>query len=263
MELGEKLRLARAEAGLSQRQLCEGIITRNMLSQIEHGTANPSMDTLKQLSSRLGKPVSFFLEETAVLSPNQEIMASARALFDAGDYSRAASTLEGYRAPDQVFDRERELLETLLCLFLAEASLEQGKTVLAQELLGRAEVWNRGYCREALERRRLLLLGRIRGQTVSTRLPTLDEELLLRAEEALTQRKCKRAAALLEAAEDQTGARWNYLRGQVYLSEKRYREAAKCFHGAEGEYPCGGKLEICYRELGDFKRAYEYARKQR
>ena len=97
MELGEKLRLARAEAGLSQRQLCEGIITRNMLSQIEHGTANPSMDTLKQLAARLGKPVSFFLEETAVLSPNQAIMARARELYDAGEYSRAASTLEGYR----------------------------------------------------------------------------------------------------------------------------------------------------------------------
>ena len=135
MELGEKLRLARTEAGLSQRQLCEGIITRNMLSQIEHGTANPSMDTLKQLSARLNKPVSFFLEETAVLSPNQEIMARARALFDAGDYSRAASTLENYREPDEVFDRERDLLESLLCLSLAESSLNQGKTVLAQELL--------------------------------------------------------------------------------------------------------------------------------
>ena len=113
MELGEKLRLARAEAGLSQRQLCEGIITRNMLSQIEHGTANPSMDTLKQLAARLGKPVSFFLEETAVLSPNQAIMARARELYDAGEYSRAASTLEGYRAPDEVYDRERELLDRL------------------------------------------------------------------------------------------------------------------------------------------------------
>ena len=263
MELGEKLRLARTEAALSQRQLCEGIITRNMLSQIEHGTANPSMETLKQLAARLGKPVSFFLEETAVLSPNQTLMARARALYDAGDYSRAASTLEEYRAPDEIFDRERALLETLLCLHLAEISLNQGKSVLALELLNRAEVWNKGYCSEDLERRRLLLLGRIRGQAVSRKLPSLDEELLLRAEEALAHRKSKRAAALLEAAEDQTSPRWNYLRGQVYLAEKQYRKAVKCFQGAEEVYPCAGKLEICYRELGDFKKAYEYARKQK
>ena len=263
MELGEKLRQARLEAGISQRQLCEGIITRNMLSQIEHAAANPSMDTLKQLAARLGKPTSFFLEEDAVLSPNQEVMARARALFDAGDYSRAASTLEGYREPDEVFDRERALLETLLCLQLAEISLNQGKGILAQELLKQAEVWNKGYCSGELERRRLLLLGRIRGRQVSARLPGLDEELLLRAEEALAQRKYKRAAALLEAAEDQAAPRWNYLRGQVYLSGKRYREAAACFHAAEGAYACSSKLEICYRELGDFKQAYEYAKKHK
>ena len=95
---------------------------------------------------------------------------------------------------------------------------------------------------------------------MSARLPSLDEELLLRAEEALSQRKNKRAAALLEAAEDQTCPRWNYLRGQVYLADKQYRKAAKCFHAAEGAYPCASRLEICYRELGDYKRAYEYAK---
>ena len=62
MELGEKLRQARLEAGLSQRQLCGDHITRNMLSLIEHGTAKPSMDTLKLLAARRGKPVIFFLE---------------------------------------------------------------------------------------------------------------------------------------------------------------------------------------------------------
>ena len=66
MELGEKLRQARMEAGLSQRQLCGGEITRNMLSLIENGSARPSMDTLKYLSHRLGKPVSFFLDDATV-----------------------------------------------------------------------------------------------------------------------------------------------------------------------------------------------------
>ena len=46
MELGEKLRQARVNAGLSQRQLCGEEITRNMLSQIEHGTSTPALSTL-------------------------------------------------------------------------------------------------------------------------------------------------------------------------------------------------------------------------
>ena len=57
MDIGGKLKAARLEAGLSQRQLCGEIITRNMLSQIENGSAQPSMETLCQLAARLGKTV--------------------------------------------------------------------------------------------------------------------------------------------------------------------------------------------------------------
>ena len=68
MDLGQRLKNARLEAGLSQRQLCGDVITRNMLSQIENGSAKPSMDTLRYFSQILGKPISFFLEEDAFLS---------------------------------------------------------------------------------------------------------------------------------------------------------------------------------------------------
>ena len=54
MELGEKLRKARLEAGLSQRQLCGEEITRNMLSLIENGSAKPSMKTLQYLAAGNG-----------------------------------------------------------------------------------------------------------------------------------------------------------------------------------------------------------------
>ena len=59
MELGKRLQQARLEAGLSQKQLCGDRITRNMLSQIEHGTAKPSMTTLQYLAERLGKSVGY------------------------------------------------------------------------------------------------------------------------------------------------------------------------------------------------------------
>lgn len=52
MELGQRIRQARQEAGLSQRQLCGETITRNMLSRIEHGTVRPSMTTLRFLADR-------------------------------------------------------------------------------------------------------------------------------------------------------------------------------------------------------------------
>ena len=75
MELGEKLKQARLEAGVSQRQLCGEVITRNMLSRIENGFARPSMDTLRQFAQRLGKPISYFLEEEILRQANAEAAA--------------------------------------------------------------------------------------------------------------------------------------------------------------------------------------------
>ena len=154
MELGEKLRQARMEAGLSQRALCGEEITRNMLSRIENGAARPSMGTLQYLAARLGKPVSYFLEETAVCSPNQAVMAKARQLFDEGDFAGVKQALSGYRAPDETYDRERQLLESVTLLNLAEQAIGDGKEPYARELLENAAeaIGNAPYCGKELER---------------------------------------------------------------------------------------------------------------
>lgn len=264
MELGEKLRQARLEARLSQRQLCGEEITRNMLSLIEHGTAKPSMKTLQYLAARLGKPVGYFLDDMAVMSPNQSVMESARRLYDDGEFGEALLVLEGYQSPDPVHDREQSLLRNLSLLNLGEQALDQGREIYARELLNQADC-QAAYVSPELTRRKLLLLGRIPGETVSHLLPSLDEELLLRAREALTRGNPVRAAALLDAAEDRESPQWYFYRGQVFFSRKEYPQAARCFRGAESVFPreCAEKLEICYRELGDFKQAYEYACKQR
>lgn len=264
MELGEKLRQARMEAGLSQRQLCGEEITRNMLSLIENGSAKPSMKTLQYLAGRLGKTVSFFLEETAVLSPNQEVMASARQLYDSGNFAKAGEALANYRSPDPVYDREQRLLWVLIRLELAKEAICQERYVYAAELLMQTPV-ETAYLSEALNRRRLLLLGSLPGQKVADQLPSLDEELLLRAEEAVAQKELARGTRLLEAAENQEVPRWHLLRGKIFLQQKKWKTAAKHLLGAENAfsqevYPL---LEICYRESGNFQKAYEYACKQR
>lgn len=261
MSLGEKIREARLEAGLSQRQLCDGLITRNMLSQIENGSARPSMGTLTELAHRLGKTVGYFLEEEEA-TPNGAAIAAARQAFDSEDFAAAVQALERYRQPDSTYDRERDHLWVLSHLALAEEAMNQGKVPYARQLLEQADLPT-AYCREEIDRRRLLLRGKIGQERVSDRLPGLDEELLLRAREALEAHLHDRAEALLNAAEDQTTPGWLLLRGQVWAARKQYSAAARCFHGAEPEYPekAAQWLEICYRELGDYRQAYNYAKK--
>ncbi len=263
MELGEKLRQARLDAGMSQRQLCGNDITRNMLSLIEHGSAKPSMKTLQILASRLGKTVGYFLEEEPPQSPNQGLLITTRRLFAEGSFPAAALVLEGWESPDPLFEPEKELLWFLSHLKLAEQALAEGRIPYALSLLEKAGT-EPGYCGEELRRKKLLLLGQLPDQAVSPLLPSLDEELLLRAEETLRAGDPHRAAALLEAAEDPSLPRWKLLRGKAHLALEEYTQAAACFREAEEGCPqVLPLLEQCYRELGDYKLAYEYACKQR
>lgn len=268
MELGEKIKQARLEAGLSQRQLCGDVVTRNMLSQIENGSARPSMDTLRYFAARLGKTVSFFLEEDAVLSPNQAVMRKARAAYDSGNWEAVLDALKEFREPDELFCRERDLLEALATLELAGKVLDQGKDLWARQLLEELKLENNGYVGRELRRRRGLILGRAAPEErsrICRELPSLDEELLFRAGDALDRGDSLRSEQLLEAAEDKTSHRWNLLRGQTHLARGQFTKAAVCFLRVEEQYPqiCYPNLEACYRELGNYEKAYEYACKQK
>lgn len=221
MELGEKLLKARQEAGLSQRQLCGEVITRNMLSQIEHGTAKPSMDTLKYLASRLEKPISYFLEEDLDTAP----------------------------------------LEALRELQKAENALNQGKHRYAEHLL-------KGVDSDIpeLKRKKQLLLARIPGadlEAVCRELPSLDEELYLRAGVACAKQEWARCLHLLESMENRTGEGWNLMMGRVCLGQNNPQTATVYLLRAGETREVYGLLERCYREMEDYKKAYFYAVKQK
>lgn len=270
MELGEKLRAARLEAGLSQRQLCGDRITRNMLSQIENGTASPSVSTLRFLAGKLGKPVSFFLEEDGSVSPNQAAMEEARRAYDRGCFEDAARSLRAFQEPDPLFQREWELLRLLTTLALAEKALAEHREGYARELLEQAEkLEGRAYCAlPELRARRILLLARLSGarpEALAGQLPDMDEPLLLLARGALAEGDGARCAAALDTARNRETPDWKLLRGRAFLLLGAWQEAARCFHAAEAALPreTAPELERCYRELGDYRLAYHYACKAR
>ena len=160
MDLGEKLRRARQEAGLSQRQLCGDTITRNMLSQIENGSANPSMATLRFLAERLGKNISYFLQEDTVLSPNPTLLQQARQAYAEHKYATVLEMAQQYQGPDPLFDAEFHYLCALCALSLAEQFVSLQDWIAAEPLL---ENINRSsiYYRVDMERRRKQLLQQV------------------------------------------------------------------------------------------------------
>ena len=258
MELGQRLKQARLEKGLSQKILCGDVITRNMLSQIESGKARPSMETLRYLSAQLEKPMGYFLEEEAVLSPNQQIMADARDAYRAGEYRKALTVLEGYR-PGDVFDHERRLVGNLCLLALGEQAIRENRMLYARELL--KEIEPGLYHLPGMDYEKAILLN-LAGETVEV--PVDDRGLLERAAQAFARGDAVRCIALLEAVEERN-ASWYLLRGEVALEQNDHQNSAAYLLQAETELPQKAipLLERCYQEMEDYKRAYEYACKRR
>lgn len=260
MELGERLKRARLEAGLSQRQLCAGVVTRNMLSQIENGTARPSMDTLKVLAFRLERPLSWFLEEDPV-TPAQNRILQARA--SASEPQRVLALL-ATGDQDPMFDPERYLMCALARMELARQALAQNRRAYAQGLLESAgeDGAKTPYFTRAMERERILLLYQARpdlAKTLAAQLPRSPEETLLRAAAA---QNAEAQSRILDA-DPWEDPRWYLARGDAWFEGGQYESALACYRHAEQTPHTLRRQEECCRELGDYKGAYEFACKLR
>ena len=170
------------------------------------------------------------------------------------------AALEDYQGPDEVCDSEAGFLKNNALMMLANCALETGKTPYARALLEQVNQDSIYY--PVLQRQHMLLLAKA---AVETELPDLDEELLLQAAAALKKGRYDRCDDLLQAVKDKGNAQWSLLKGEACFGKGDFEQAVKWYEKAEGIYPekVYPRLEECYRELGDFKQAYEYACRQR
>lgn len=268
MTMGARIRAARLEAGLSQRELAGEEFTRNMLSVLENDGANPSVATLAYLSEKLCKPIGYFLGEEPPGVAEAEEMESCRQAFRAGEFRRCLEGLEGLEA--EHFRAERQLLKVQVHLALAEEAVERRRFPLANRHLAQALAAGEDcpYFGPELRRKHTVLSAlaerkAAKQAAILEKLPEEEELFLLRVRNLLINGKRERAGHLLESAEKR-GAEWYWLRGEVWFGEKEYARAAECYHKAEAERPADTRkrLEICYRELENYKLAYYYATKQ-
>lgn len=267
MDISEKLLQARQAAGLSQRQLCGDYITRNMLSQLEHGTAKPSLDTLQYLAKQLGKPISYFLDEESYISPGAELSAKVTAAYAMGNFEGAAEAWKASSQSPEEAGLECTVMAYFSLLALAERAISQERFPLAKSLLEQAQALETHFTLlPELSRRRILLQGQIPGQNLEllTRsLPSVDADLYLLARTALSQGRHQRTVQLLAAVAHRTPV-WYLLEGKAQYERKEYQKAAASLKLAENDYPeVYPLLETCYRELEDYKMAYFYACKRK
>lgn len=59
--LGERIRAARQQLGLSQAELAGNELSKGFISQVESGLARPSVRSLQVIAHRLGQPLDYFI----------------------------------------------------------------------------------------------------------------------------------------------------------------------------------------------------------
>lgn len=281
MTLGQKLKQARLDRGLTQSQVCGQVITRNMLSQLENDQASPSVRTLEHLASVLGVTMGWLLEP----DPAREGLAQAREAFRQGDLLGCVSLLRGRPAGEE---EEGKYLLIRAAVRLGEDAAGDGRFREAREAAAlAAEACEGSLYAGRLEKLRadaVLLRCAIEqgggaealARTVRAdfaRADLTEDGHLLMARYALSQGHLQTAAReLLAVGEPSPRARgeWLILSGMGEMEQKHWQKAEESLRRAEAAPVLSRAqrrelyrlLERCCKEREDYKQAYFYASRQ-
>ena len=100
--LGKKIKTLRLERKMTQAELAGETITRNMLSQIENGVAQPSVSTIIDLAKKLDTPIEYFFSENGDLDDFKKLgaIAKIKKYYAAGDFAKCISRLDALGVSD-------------------------------------------------------------------------------------------------------------------------------------------------------------------
>ena len=280
MNIGEKIRELRVAKLMTQAELAGTHITRNMLSCIENGTAQPSLSTILYIAKRLNVPAGFLLAEAGdeLLYRKMNSLGNIKHAYAAGDlYGCRSLCLSGCPEPDDE-----------ICLLLAEcdAGIAEEEFHLGRlrsacrffdEALSYAE--RTLYPTATVEARAGVYFRYMRRISPTLYSDVLDEEKLpplswqsplstyTVALEQMDDGEWTQAKKTRAALED--GSFYaTHLDAAALMHEGNYREAKRTLTAllnAEDPlepislYTVLSELEICCRETEDYKGAYGYS----
>ncbi len=271
MNLGEKIKKMRKVRKLTQSALAGDKITRNMISRIESGDANPSLDTLIYLAKKLNTPLPYLLsedDELFVYQKNEKIRDILSA-FRKKDYSLCISLIK------EISDIDDELAYILsVCYFE----------------LGKLNVIN-GSLNTALEC--FLRFKEVSGKTAYslehiTPQLFMYEALALNIQSPLLEFDSKQYEAGLKKNYDYEFYKYilqdidytytdsllsSHMSARGLIKERRYLDAINKLINIVDQmdpktynsyviYSVYYDLETCYKEIRDFENAYKYSNKR-
>ena len=281
MNIGEKIRSLRVAKLMTQSDLAGNQITRNMLSSIENGNAQPSLSTILYIAERLNVPAGFLLAEEGdeIVYQKMNNLSNIKRAYKAGDLTGCRGLCLS-SCPEA--DDEIRLLLANCDLGIAKDFFWKGRIRLACRYFDEALL----YAEETL-----YPMPHVRAEAAvyfryMQRLsPTLYSDVM--DEDDGGEYSCKDAfAAYVDALDaldrgseteamdygerflEERGFFAEHLRIRRMMSAKHYREAGEALSELlRGEAPLNevelyavlSDLEACSKEIEDYKEAYRFS----
>lgn len=280
MNIGEKIRSLRVAKLMTQAELAGNRITRNMLSAIENGAAQPSLSTILYIAGRLNVPAGFLLAEEGdeIVYQKMNSLSNIKRAYRAGDLSGCRSLcLSSCPEPD---DEIRLLLAACdlgiaedafwqgriryACRFFDEALLYAGETLYPlPHIRARAEVYFR-YMRRISP---TLYSDVLDDSTPAEVVCHTAFSGYVEALEALDREDCRPAVEYARSYPAERGFFTAHLGVRLLMEQSAHQEAKRELTALlQSDTPLNEvslyavlcDLEVCCRETEDFKGAYRY-----
>ncbi len=136
MNIGEKIKKIRTAKLMTQRELAGGEITRNMLSRIENGAAQPSMSTVIYIAERLNVSPGFLLagEDDEWLYFKSSEMNNIKKAYTDKNYRLCRDMCKN----SEWSDDEMLLILSECCMYVGIENFGKGYLRMAQECFDEA-----------------------------------------------------------------------------------------------------------------------------
>jgi len=280
MTTGEKIKTLRKKKMMTQAALVGGEITRNMLSRIENGQANPSLDTLIYLSKRLDVPVGYLLANEKEDADYEKgfLTEQIRLAYKLKNYKIAKDLALGYGEENN----EISLIAAESAFKVAVEEFEKGRLHSAcaafDEAITLSE--NTVYHTEHIVAAAALYFEYMRGLTPNLYSNIIDENTV-EPYCAMNMDFCRYAYALVGVdnghttfaksfveASDADSPIALHLSARIDIKNGNWRSARsklsrvlvnKTKVSRPVLYSVLSDIEIASREINDFKSAYEYS----
>jgi len=243
---------ARFDAGLSLAQVAGTELSRTAIYFVETGKAKPSMETLKLIATRTGRPLDYFLSPQADARPRSTAgTEEIERLIVTGDPVGALAKAEAVLAAES----DPEIVARVKFL-MATAQLRQAQPVPARRLASSA----RAYFESAGD---MLMTAECLGTEASAAYMVHDTGALALAEGALST--CR----ALNPPAPRTEARLLAILGTVHITNRNWQRAIDAYElaVAAGDVVQDlrrlslmfNDLSVAYGQLGRFNDAARYA----